>query len=226
MNDIQRQRLIGLAVLAAHVGVLLGLPIGAPPPAVRRAPQGQAPQAAQPQAPLQLLWLATGPSAGHPTPMRPDARRPVSSARGVPSPLTAPRSVPRAHVPAPAPVADSSTTAPATPHSDSTPIALTARAPEPATGSSAPTPASAPSRLTPESTRQAWIGIARQPSLATRSLEAAGGITPPSAAQRMAQAASSAGRGDCSRGEYAGAGMGLLSLPALAYAAAAGHCAR
>ena len=33
-------------------------------------------------------------------------------------------------------------------------------------------------------------------------------------------------KGDCLKGEFAGSGGGLLSLPALAYAAAAGKCAK
>jgi hypothetical protein len=42
--------------------------------------------------------------------------------------------------------------------------------------------------------------------------------------QQLPNAVAAAGKGDCMKGEYLGAGMGLLSAPFLAYAAAAGHC--
>lgn len=42
--------------------------------------------------------------------------------------------------------------------------------------------------------------------------------------QQLPKAVAAAGKGDCLKGEYAGAGMGLLSAPFLAYAAATGHC--
>lgn len=42
--------------------------------------------------------------------------------------------------------------------------------------------------------------------------------------QALPEAVARAAKGDCVKGEYPGAGMGLLSLPFLAYAAAAGHC--
>jgi hypothetical protein len=42
--------------------------------------------------------------------------------------------------------------------------------------------------------------------------------------QQLLKAVAAAGKGDCLKGDYAGAGMGLLSAPFLAYAAAAGHC--
>lgn len=42
----------------------------------------------------------------------------------------------------------------------------------------------------------------------------------------LAEGVKAAQHGDCLKGEFAGAGMGLLSLPALAVAAARGQCAR
>lgn len=47
-----------------------------------------------------------------------------------------------------------------------------------------------------------------------------------SANERLANNVREAGKGDCAKGEYAGGGMGLLSLPFLAIAAAAGNCAK
>ena len=44
--------------------------------------------------------------------------------------------------------------------------------------------------------------------------------------ERLAAEIKAAGKGDCVKGEYLGAGMGLLSLPFLAVAAARGACAQ
>lgn len=46
----------------------------------------------------------------------------------------------------------------------------------------------------------------------------------PDPSQQLPNDVAAAGKGDCIKGDYAGAGMGLLSLPFLAYAAAAGNC--
>jgi hypothetical protein len=46
------------------------------------------------------------------------------------------------------------------------------------------------------------------------------------AQERLGNDVKAAGRGDCAKGEYAGAGMGLLSLPFLVAAAARGACAQ
>jgi hypothetical protein len=42
--------------------------------------------------------------------------------------------------------------------------------------------------------------------------------------QALPDAVARAGKGDCMKGEFVGAGMGLLSAPFLAYAAVAGNC--
>jgi hypothetical protein len=42
--------------------------------------------------------------------------------------------------------------------------------------------------------------------------------------QQLPDAVASAGKGDCMKGEFMGGGMGLLSAPFLALAAATGHC--
>lgn len=42
--------------------------------------------------------------------------------------------------------------------------------------------------------------------------------------QHLPTAVAAAAKGDCMKGEFLGGGMGLLSAPFLAYAAAAGHC--
>ena len=76
-----------------------------------------------------------------------------------------------------------------------------------------------------EATRGALRDLARQPLLSERAA-AATGQPLRSGAQRMAEAASAAGKGDCNKGEFAGSGAGLLSLPFLAAAVARGDCAR
>jgi hypothetical protein len=86
--------------------------------------------------------------------------------------------------------------------------------------------ASAPARpllLDTPATRQALRQMARQPLLVERAADATG-IALPAGAERRAQAASAAGKGDCVKGEYFGAGAGLLSTPFLIVAAARGQC--
>ena len=78
--------------------------------------------------------------------------------------------------------------------------------------------------MTGDATRRAIREAARQPLLSERAAQATGQPFR-RGAERLADAASGAGKGDCLKGEYAGGGMGLLSLPFLAVAAARGDCA-
>jgi hypothetical protein len=66
--------------------------------------------------------------------------------------------------------------------------------------------------------------LARRETWAERQASATGLEPAPTAEERRAQANAATARGDCLKGEYAGGGMGLLSLPFLAVAAARGKC--
>jgi hypothetical protein len=88
-------------------------------------------------------------------------------------------------------------------------------------------PASAPlpRLLDTEATRQAIRDAARQPLLSERAARAMD-LEPTTDAQRLSAAAAAAAQGDCVKGEFAGGGMGVLSLPFLALAVARGACAK
>lgn len=97
-----------------------------------------------------------------------------------------------------------------------------AHAPEPpASAASAPRG----SLLDNPASRQALRALGQRPLLSERAAQAMGDDL-----QRtdgaLTQDVQRAAKGDCLHGEFAGAGMGLLSLPALAVAAARGQCAR
>lgn len=88
--------------------------------------------------------------------------------------------------------------------------------------------ASAPdiSLLDSEATRRAIRASARATSLTAEVARVGGEPARATAQERLGKEVKDAGRGDCAKGEYAGAGMGLLSLPFLVAAAARGECAR
>ena len=90
-----------------------------------------------------------------------------------------------------------------------------ASASTPAVAATPPAPASAPpgGLLDTEATRRAIREAARQPSIGEMGAAATGAPAPLSAQDRMGQEIARGARGDCLKGEYAGAGMGLLSLP-------------
>ncbi|MBE2244701.1 MAG: hypothetical protein IAE86_18240 [Burkholderiaceae bacterium] len=79
-----------------------------------------------------------------------------------------------------------------------------------------------PSILDSAATRQAIIDAARAPSLAALP----GTTQPVGQTQRLGSAIAAGARGDCDKGEYAGGGMGLLSLPFWAAAKLRGDCSR
>lgn len=128
----------------------------------------------------------------------------------------------------------------ATPARRSTPVRQPATTPPPATTPAIEPPAlrlveapmpqppasqPRPTLLDSEATRRAIREAGRQPLLAERAA-AATGLALVAKDERLREDAAKAGKGDCMKGEYAGAGMGLLSLPALALAAATGACAK
>ena len=84
----------------------------------------------------------------------------------------------------------------------------------------------APALLDTEASRRAIRASARTPSLSTLAAAASEEPRPASAQERLGGAVKSAGKGDCLKGEYAGAGMGILSLPFMVVAAARGACAQ
>jgi hypothetical protein len=94
--------------------------------------------------------------------------------------------------------------------------------PEPA----ASTPDALPSLMDSDATRRAIRASARTPSLRDQLAQSRDEPAQQSAADRLAHGVKEAGRGDCAKGEFAGAGMGLLSLPFLAAAAIGGNCSK
>jgi hypothetical protein len=94
--------------------------------------------------------------------------------------------------------------------------------PEPA----ASVPDALPSLIDTDATRRAIRASARTPSLGDELARSREEPARQSPADRLAHGVKSAGKGDCAKGEYAGAGMGLLSLPFLAAAALGGDCAK
>ena len=125
------------------------------------------------------------------------------------------------------------------------PQAITLPAPPPAVAAATP-PASAPADLKfldNAATRQAIRNVARGDTLASAGnalthedvgseLVAADGshagtqrnLPPPPPAETLARGIDAAHKGDCGKGDYAGGGMGLLSLPFLVAAEALGNC--
>jgi hypothetical protein len=85
--------------------------------------------------------------------------------------------------------------------------------------------ASEPLLLDPAATLRAVRDAARQPGLAERAREEQGTV-PRSTGAALGDNIGKAAHGDCAKGEYAGAGMGLLSLPFWAAAELRGKCAR
>lgn len=190
-------------VLLAHAGlwlawqaVLYRLPLALP---------------AGPAAPA-WVWLRPAPAPEAPPARRPAAAAPAEPRRTAVAPGLQP---PTPALPAPAP------DTPAPP----------AGAARPAPDISAPAEAARPEAtsslrlLDSDASRGVLRDLARQPLLAERAATATG-LPLRSGAQRRAEAASAAGKGDCGKGEFAGGGAGLLSLPFLAAAVARGDCAR
>lgn len=149
---------------------------------------------------LVLLRLPSPKPAATPTPPAPRSER-MRPATPMPRPADAPAPA-RVIVPetAPAPVAAAPAERPA-----STPI-------EPLLGS--------------EATRRALREAARGPLLSERADQASQTPDRGDAPARLGQSIQKAGHGDCGKGEFAGGGMGLLSLPFYVLAEARGKCRR
>jgi hypothetical protein len=109
------------------------------------------------------------------------------------------------------------------------PLNSTSVAPPQAVSTADPTasaPATLPSLLETDATRRAIRSSARTPGLGDRAAAVSDEPRRVGAPERLANSVKAAGKGDCVKGEYAGAGMGILSLPFLAVAAARGACAQ
>ena len=112
----------------------------------------------------------------------------------------------------------------ATPEAVSAAVTAAQPIPAPATPASANEPL--PSLLDTEATRRAIRASGHTRSLGEQLAESREEPARTSANERLANGVRGAGKGDCMKGEFAGAGMGLLSLPFLAAAAVGGHCAK
>lgn len=189
---------LALLVLLAHLALLIGWRSALRPAASAAAPPPQ----------RSLVWVLTPRQPV--TPAAPSARaeRPAS-----------PRSAtPQAARPAAAPETVAVGTL----------LSVAAEPSAPAAAPAAPASAASAPRerlLDSAATRAALRDIARQPLLSERAA-ASQEQALVSGAARLAQAASAAGRGDCNKGEFAGGGAGLLSLPFYVVAQARGQCAR
>lgn len=167
-----------------------------------------------------LQWLAQAPARPGP----PEAPRvavrllprhgpSLRPAAATPAPPSAPTPRVRAARPRRAPT-PASTTVPGAVPMDPRPAADTAAAP-----ASAPGPTAG---LDPEATARAIRESARRPGLAA--LAGRFGPTERTPEQRLGEGIAQGARGDCLKGEYLGAGMGVLSLPFLAAAAWRDQC--
>jgi hypothetical protein len=156
----------------------------------QRALRSPPPRPVPTQAALVLVWVQ--PPA--PPPPAPPAREPPAAkpARRPPQPSVSaePAAVQAA---APASAADVASAAP------------------PATQAAASAPTGG--LLDTEASRRAIREAARQHSTGEMGAQATGEKAPVSDQDRMGQEIARGARGDCLKGEYAGSGMGLLSLP-------------
>jgi hypothetical protein len=174
-----------------------------------------------------LLWPR--PEAG-PAPPR---ARPAVVVRLLARPAPAPAPAPAAR-PAPARPAAPSLARASVPRVRPAPAVRAAAVPPavaadpPAAPVEADRPASAPTPAVPgldtQATALAIREIARSPGLAARAGRAGTPERPPG--QRLGEGIAQGARGDCLKGEYLGAGMGVLSLPFLAAAALRDQCRR
>jgi hypothetical protein len=172
-----------LAVAGLHLLLLVLLQRAMHAPATRTAP---------PQAPLVLVWLKP------PTPTPPEST----------SPREPSVSRPTRHPPRPTIAAEPSAQSAATPASASATTAQRA-------ASSAAAAASVPDGdlLDTEASRRAIREAARQRSTGEMGAQATGEKGPVSDPDRLGQEIARGAHGDCLKGEYAGSGMGLFSLP-------------
>lgn len=188
---------IALLVVALHL-----LLVEAWQHAMRSPPQR--PAATRP--PL-LVWLRRAP---------PPVPPPEAIEKKPPPRVSTPPPAPPRPAPAPAPVVEPEAPAPAPAPAPAQAAAPPAMASSPARApATAAAPASAPAGrlLDTEASRRAIREAARQRSTGEMAADASGASAPLGAQERMGQDIARGARGDCLKGEYAGGGMGLLSLP-------------
>ena len=180
---------VALAVVALHL-LLVGL--------WQRALYSPTARPAGVRPPPVLVWLRPVPPP-----------EPPAEATAQPAPPPRPPLLRRRSPPAPAPEAESKPIQAA-----ALPSIGAASAPA-ATASSATASASAPGGrlMDSEATRRAIRDAARQRSTGEMAAEASGASAPLGTQERLGQEMARGARGDCLKGEYAGSGMGLLSLP-------------
>lgn len=188
-----------LVLLALHLAVLMAL----------RSPQ---PVAAETRQTIRLTLLQE--RAPRPAP-RPQA--PAAAARPAPVRAFAPQDYPADARPAPA--RESVQQAPQ--EAPQKAAADTAATPPPEALPPAPGNGSL---LNSEATRRAIQQATRAPLLAERAASASQDPGRETTQQRLSREMARAGHGDCLKGEFAGAGMGLLSLPFFLAAEAGGKC--
>jgi type IV secretory pathway VirB10-like protein len=169
---------------------------------------------------LWLLMLLQG--ALRSPPARPPSEpAPMILVRALPPPAALRETLPEApREPAPRPARSAARPAPvqaALPEPAASASAQATAAPE-TTAAAAPAASAAASAppgglLDTEATRRAIREAARRPSTAEMGAQATDAEAPLSGQQRMGQEIARGARGDCLKGEFAGSGMGLLSLP-------------
>lgn len=186
-----------LLVIGLHGLLIIGLRAGL---ATRHVPEPREPQR------VTVLLLPNRPDRVRPTPT-PTERRPREVA------AVHPTTVPMISIRDPNPPTAPAITAAEVPAS----LAL----PSP--------PASAPPTerlIDSAATRAALRQSARDPTSQERHLAAQGQEFGVSASEKLGRQVQKAGHGDCLKGQFAGAGLGLLSAPFYLLAEASGKCAK
>lgn len=154
----------------------------------------------QPTATLVLLPPSVVPRKALPSPPPPPSE-PKPRLQRLPdrAPPTPPAAAPRVAAPAASPAPGAATATAAVPDAAPAHAAASASAPG--------------ALLDSEATRNAVRELARKPSMAELGAQATGAAAPLSEQQRLGNEIARGAIGDCLKGEYAGSGMGLLSLP-------------
>jgi type IV secretory pathway VirB10-like protein len=189
-----RWLLLLLAVAALHLLLLALLQGSLRGPELRTGPA---------QAPLVLVWIKPRPVQQEAAPPAPEAPPPKPVRRAEPPPMAAQPPPLQAAVPAGAAGAASVASVAS--------AASEASAAAPATQAAASAPAGG--LLDTEASRRAIREAARQRSTGEMGAAATDEKAPLSEQDKMGQEIARGARGDCLKGEYAGSGMGLFSLP-------------
>ena len=183
----RRLRLNWLLVLAAvaalHLMLMMLLQGALRSPPARPLPE---------LAPVILVRMLPPPAAPRQTPPEPRSNPPPRPARSAPRPVAAQAALPASAASAPE---------------------VAAAPPDTTTAAPAAASASAGGLLDTEASRRAIREAARQRSTGELGATATGEKAPLSEPDKLGQEMARGARGDCLKGEYAGAGMGLLRLP-------------